>query len=154
MEASRASTETNVLRLRREDEGYPWIAGAGGWLYCTDCFDRYISTNDRARVHHAPFRDKVPCTCARVNQCLWLAPFRLQASQVDMKPTWNQRKRQHEATEQQQGDDDPIEDPAGVLDLPAGDPGVVSDAPVFDFEDPNTSGRRRRPSAPARPRRR
>ncbi len=51
-----------------------------------------------------------------------------------MKPSWNQRKRQHEATEREQGGDDVTDDPATVLDLPAGDPGVVADAPAFNFE--------------------
>ena len=51
--------DTNVLRLRREDEGYPWVSEKDGeWLYCSDCYDRYLSTNERARVHHVPFRDK------------------------------------------------------------------------------------------------
>ena len=65
--------ETNVLRLRREDEGYPWIAGAGEWLYCTDCFDRYISTSDRSRVHHVPLRDKVSRMRVCTSHCFWLS---------------------------------------------------------------------------------
>ena len=55
--------ETNVLRLRFQDDGYPWMAGSGKWLYCIDCHERYISTNEKVNKTHVPFRDKVRLAC-------------------------------------------------------------------------------------------
>ena len=103
---------TNRLRLKNTEGGYPWFAEKRGhWLYCTDCYERYIAKTEKS---HVPFRDK--------------------ASQHCMKPTWNKRKRQHE--EAQQGvslevENTAVDDPS--IDMPTGDATVVAfDASIFD----------------------
>ena len=105
---------TNRLRLKNTEGGYPWYAEKPGhWLYCTDCYERYIAKTERS---HVPFRDK--------------------ASQHSMRPTWNQRKRQHEEAQQEasvqsQAENTAAEDPP--VDVPDGDASVVGfDAPIFD----------------------
>ena len=103
--------ESNVLSLARQDEGYPWMSECPDeWLYCIDCYQRYVVGNDRSRPIHVPFRDK--------------------ASQGLMKPTWRERKRDHEASEK----DDAVADTPGVFDVLDGDAAGAEDAQVFDFE--------------------
>ena len=103
--------ESNVLSLARQDEGYPWMSECPDeWLYCIDCYQRYVVGNDRSRPIHVPFRDK--------------------ASQGLMKPTWRERKRDHEASEK----DDAVEDTPGVFDVLDGGAAGAEDAQVFDFE--------------------
>lgn len=102
---------TNRLRLKNIDGGYPWFAEKPGhWLYCVDCYDRYISRSERS---HVPFRDK--------------------ASQHFVRPTWNMRKHNHEA--EVLGTSGPVYDmntECPVVDIPDGDAALVVDAPVFD----------------------
>ena len=102
---------TNRLRLKNTDGGYPWYAEKRGhWLYCTDCYERYIAKSERS---HVPFRDK--------------------ASQHFIKSTWNQRKRQFEEAQQQasvQEENTPAVEPP--IDIPDGDASLVVDAPIFD----------------------
>ena len=61
-------------------------------------------------------------------------PFRDKASQGLMKPTWRERKREHDTTEKQE----PVADTPDLLDIPAGDEAGVEDAKVFDFEAPDS----------------
>ena len=105
---------TNKLRLKNTEGGYPWYAEKPGhWLYCTDCFERYIAKTEGS---HVPFRDK--------------------ASQRCMKPTWNERKRQYNETQQEasaepQVENATLDDPP--IDIPVGDASVFGfDAPIFD----------------------
>ena len=105
--------ETNALGLRDNEEGYPWVSEKRGeWLYCADCYDRWLNTSERSRRHFIPFRDK--------------------ASQGNLKPTWNQLKRRHDELEresqsQEQPDaSDPHHDPPGGLE--------AEDAPIFGVD--------------------
>jgi hypothetical protein len=109
------NADSNVLSLGRHDEGFPWISEhPDEWLYCVECFERYINGSDRSRMIHVPFRDK--------------------ASQGLMKPTWRERKREHDTLEKPE----PVADTLGLLDVPAGDEAGVEDAKVFDFEAPDS----------------
>ena len=102
---------TNRLRLKNTEGGYPWYAEKPGhWLYCTDCYERYIAKGKRS---HVPFRDK--------------------ASQHFIRSTWNQRKRQYEEAQQEasaQVENTPADEP--FIDLPDGDASAVVDTPIFD----------------------
>ena len=103
--------ETNALRLRDAQDGYPWVSEKHGeWLYCADCYERWLNASDRSRWNFVPFRDK--------------------ASQGSLKPTWNQLKRRHEETELEARCQDPP--------VPNSEPNVspddvmAEDAPVYD----------------------
>jgi hypothetical protein len=102
---------TNRLLMKDTDGGYPWYAEKRGhWLYCTDCYERFIVKNERSYV---PFRDK--------------------ASQHFIRPTWNQRKRQYEEAQQEASacvENTPADEP--LLDVCDGDVSMVVDAPIFD----------------------
>ena len=102
---------TNRLRLKNTEGGYPWYAEKRGhWLYCTDCYDRYIAKSERS---HVPFRDK--------------------ASQHFIRRTWIQRKRHYEEAQQEasaQVENTPADKP--FIDFPDGDASVVVDAPIFE----------------------
>ena len=51
--------ESNALRLVDSTNGYPWVSEKPGeLLYCQDCHDRWLSTSERNRWRHIPFRDK------------------------------------------------------------------------------------------------
>ena len=103
---------TNRLRLKNKHYGAPWISQKPGhWLYCVDCYDRYIGKSNKS---HVPFRDK--------------------ASQHSLRATWNQRKRQFEDTQREANievENVPAEGPP--IDVPDGDAAVVVDAPIFDY---------------------
>ena len=103
---------TNRLRLKNIDGGYPWFAEKPGhWLYCVDCYDRYIGNSNKS---HVPFRDK--------------------ASQHSLKATWNQRKRQFEDTQREANIEvENVPDEGPPIDVPDGDAAVVVDAPIFDY---------------------
>ena len=103
--------ETNALSLRDPEGGYPWISErAGEWLYCEDCYERWLSTSERSRWHFVPFRDK--------------------ASQGNLKPSWNQLKRRHEELERdcqsrETADDVPVDSQEGA---------AAEDASIFDAD--------------------
>ena len=105
---------TNRLRLKNTEGGYPWYAEkAGHWLYCIDCFDRYIAKTEKS---HVPFRDK--------------------ASQHFMKPTWSTRKRQHQNTQQEASIQSQVETTdvdVPLVDVPEGGVSIDGfDAPIFE----------------------
>ena len=103
--------ETNALSLRDSEGGYPWISErAGEWLYCEDCYERWLSTSERSRWHFVPFRDK--------------------ASQGNLKPSWNHLKRRHEELERDCRSQGTPDDPP--VDLPEG--AVEEDASIFDAD--------------------
>ena len=66
--------DTNLPKLR-EGKLRPWLINRGDeWLYCVDCWERWLSPKGLA-AGHVPFRDK--------------------ASQASLKPSWGDRKRTH-----------------------------------------------------------
>ena len=101
--------ETNALGLRDKEEGHPWVSEKRGeWLYCADCYDRWLNTSERSRRHFVPFSDK--------------------ASQGNLKPTWNRLKRRHDELErdsqnQEQPEASDHQNPPDSLE--------VEDAPIF-----------------------
>ena len=103
--------ETNSLRLKDPQARYPWVSPKRGeWLYCADCFERWLSVKERTRVKVIPFRDK--------------------ASQHNLKATWNQLKRRHEEHER---DADHGEAPMSFLQQDeTPDDVMAEDAPIFD----------------------
>ncbi len=105
--------ESNALRLRDNENGYPWMSErAGEWLYCVDCYDRWLSTSERSRWHFVPFRDK--------------------ASQGNLKPTWKHLKRRHDELERDSQSHETADVADPQVDLPDAD--VVEDAPIFDAD--------------------
>ena len=135
--------ETNVLRLRDHVLGdtEPWIKpGKQEFLYCVDCFDRWISQTENTSSF-VPFRDK--------------------ASQGNLRPEWKERKRQIEAAREaanvndfveeephpeppvtQDGAAAAVEQPRGLdYDAPIG-ASQIDEAPhdddIFDFQPPDS----------------
>ena len=107
--------ETNLLKLR-EGKPRPWLTSRGDeWLYCADCWGRWLSPKGLT-AGHVPFRDK--------------------ASQGSLKKSWGHRKRAHEQMEQPQAG--AIVDDSSLVPVVEGDLGNVLDDAVFDRDPPSS----------------
>ena len=102
--------ESNLLSLRNPDAGLPWMSERSGeWLYCVDCYDRFVGDKDRLRSSHVPFRDL--------------------ASQHSMLTSWRDRKRQFEEMELKRDESESVNH---GLDIPDGDDVGVQDDEIFE----------------------
>ena len=97
--------DTNALRLRDNENGYPWMSEKPSeLLFCVDCYDRWLSTSEKTRWHFVPFRDK--------------------ASQGNLKPTWNSQSQEKPADPQVDLPEGDVADDAPVFGTDPALPGA------------------------------